>query len=86
MVSTINVTLLLYLLVTYINIYTKIKSDFSIGLIIFSTILLFYALASNPIIHWIFGFKASGLGPFAILPDVFTSAALAVLLYLTLRY
>ncbi|UCC33258.1 MAG: hypothetical protein JSW53_05680 [Candidatus Bathyarchaeota archaeon] len=85
-VSTINITLLLFLLVTYIDLYTKTKSDFTIGLVIFSMILLFYALASNPIIHWVFGFRAVGLGPFAMLPDLFTCVALATLLYLTVKY
>ena len=85
-VSTINVTLLFFLLVTYIDIYAETKSDFTIGLMIFSIALLFYALASNPIVHWIFGFRALGLGPFAMLPDVFLCIASVVLLYLTLRY
>ncbi len=85
-ISTINVTLLIFLLITYIDIYVKIKSEFTIGLIIFSMVLLFYALASNPLMHWIFGFRAFGLGPFAMLPDLFTCVALAVLLYLTLKY
>lgn len=85
-ISTINVTLLIFLLVTYIDIYRKTQSEFTIGLIIFSLVLLFYALASNPWVHWVFGFSAVGLGPFAMLPDLFTCAALAVLLYFTVRY
>lgn len=86
LVSTINATLLVFLLATYINIYSETKSDFTIGLVVFSLVLLLYALVSNPIIHWIFGFRGVGLGPFAVLPDLFTCAALAVLLYLTLKY
>jgi hypothetical protein len=85
-VSTINATLLIILLITYISIYQKTKSEFTIGLIIFSMVLLLYALASNPIIMWIFGFHAFGLGPFAMLPDLFTCVALIVLLYLTIKY
>jgi len=85
-ISTINVTLLIFLLVTYIGIYKKTRSEFTIGLIIFSVVLLFYALTSNPIIHWAYGFRAFGLGPFAMLPDLFTCMALAVLLYLTVKY
>jgi len=85
-ISTINATLLIFLLITYIDIYMKIKSEFTIGLIIFSMVLLFYALTSNPLMHRIFGFHAFGLGPFAMLPDLFTCAALAVLLYLTVKY
>lgn len=84
--STINATLLIFLLIMYIGIYRKTQSEFTIGLIIFSMVLLLYALSSNPLIHWTFGFQAFGLGPFAMLPDLFTCAALAVLLYLTIKY
>jgi len=85
-ISTINVTLLLLLLTTYINIYLKTKSEFTIGLMIFSIVLLLNALSSNPLVTQIFGFRAFGLGPFAMLPDLFTFVALAVLLYLTFKY
>jgi hypothetical protein len=85
-ISTINATLLIFLLITYIDIYTKTQSEFTIGLIIFSMVLLFYALTSNPLLQWTFGFRAFGLGPFAMLPDLFTCIALAVLLYLTIKY
>jgi len=85
-VSTINVALVIILLFTYIEIYRKTKSDFTVGLIIFSMILLLYTVASNPIMHWAFGFHALGLGPFAMLPDLFACIALSVLLYLSVRY
>ena len=85
MLSTINATLLVLLLSTYINIYKKLKSEFTLGLILFSLILLFYALSSNPLLQQFFGFQAFGLGPFAMLPDLFTTFALAVLLYLTMK-
>jgi hypothetical protein len=83
--SSINATLLVILLVTYVDMYKKIKSEFTIGLILFSLTLLSYALTSNPLLQGIFGFRAFGLGPFAMLPDMFTSLALAVLLYLTMK-
>lgn len=85
-VSTINVTLLVFLLLTYISIYRKTRSEFTLGLIIFSMVLFFYALSSNPLLQWSFGFRAFGLGPFAMLPDLFTFIALSVLLYLTVKY
>jgi hypothetical protein len=44
------------------------------------------ALVSNPFMMWAFGFRAFGLGPFAMLPDLFTLAALSVLLYLSVKY
>jgi len=84
-VSTINVALVMILLFTYIEIYRKTKSDFTVGLIIFSMTLLLYTVASNPIMQWAFGFRAFGLGPFAMLPDLFACIALSVLLYLSLK-
>jgi len=83
--SSINATLLVFLLATYVDIYKKLQSEFTVGLIIFSLILLLYALSSNPLLQWLFGYRAFGLGPFAMLPDLFTTLALAVLLYLTMK-
>jgi len=83
--SSINATLLVFLLATYLDMYRKLKSEFTIGLILFSLTLLLYALTSNPLLQWIFGYQAFGLGPFAMLPEMFTTLAVAVLLYLTLK-
>ena len=85
-VSTINVTLSIFLLLTYVSIYLKTRSEFTIGLTIFSAVFLMNALASNPFIIRAFGFRPIGLGPFALLPDLFTLGALAVLLYLSVKY
>jgi len=85
-VSTINLTILVFLVIIYIDIYRKTRSEFTIGLMIFSTVLLLNALASNPLVIWAFGFRAFGLGPFAMLPDLFTFGALIVLLYLSVKY
>ncbi|MEM2864853.1 MAG: hypothetical protein QW638_08430 [Candidatus Bathyarchaeia archaeon] len=84
-ISTINAILLVSLFVIYADIYRRVKSDFTVGLMIFTVILLLYALSSNPILHRMFGFMAFGLGPFAMLPDLFTCAALIILLYLALK-
>ena len=85
-ISSINVTFVIFLLGTYISLYRKTKSEFVIGLIVFALVLLLYTLVSNPIVIYLFGFQLYGLGPFAMLPDLFTSLALGVLLYLTLKY
>jgi hypothetical protein len=82
-VSTINITLLIFLLLIYSSIYKKTRSEFTIGLMIFSAVLLLNALASNPLVIRAFGFRPFGLGPFALLPDLFTFVALIVLLYLS---
>ena len=85
-ISTVNITLVIILLFTYIDIYRRTKASFTIGLIIFSTILLLYTITSNPILQWPFGFRAFGLGPFAMLPDLFTCVALSILVYLSVKY
>jgi hypothetical protein len=84
-ISTINVTLGVILLAIYIDLYRKTKSDFTIILLLFSVILLFYTITSSPIMQWIFGFRAFGLGPFAMLPDLFVCIALSIMLYLSLK-
>jgi hypothetical protein len=85
-VSTINVALSIFLLLIYISIYRKTHSEFTIGLIIFSLVFLLNAIVSNPLVTRAFGFQAFGLGPFALLPDLFTLGALTVLLYLSVKY
>jgi hypothetical protein len=85
-ISTVNVALLVFLLTTYIDIYRKTRSQFTLGLIIFSLVFLLKTLTANPLFMWVFGFKAFGLGPFALLPDLFELAALSVLLYLSAKY
>jgi len=84
--STLNLTLLLFLLAMYLRMYICRKIEFTLWLAIISAVLLLNALTSNPMIHWLFGFRPFGLGPFAMLPDIFTLVALAILLYLTMRY
>jgi hypothetical protein len=85
-VTTVNATVATVLLAIYLSIYRKTGSEFTVGLIIFSTVLLLYAVTSNPFVQMVFGFRAYGLGPFAMLPDLFACVALSVLLYLSLRY
>lgn len=85
-ISTINVTLAFFLLAIYVDIYRKTSSEFTIGLIVFSIVILLNAITSHPLVHRIFGFWAVGLGPFAMLPELFTLIALIVLLYLSFKY
>ncbi len=83
--STFNIALIVALLAIYINIYLEVRSEFTLGLMIFSIVLLLYALTSNPMLHRMWGFHGSGFGPFAMLPDLFVSVALITLLYLSLK-
>lgn len=83
--SILNMALILVVFVLYANIYRKTKSPFSLGLSIFSLAFLLDILTSSPIFQAMCGFRSSGLGPFLIVPDLFTTAALAILVYLTTK-
>ena len=85
-ISTINIALLVMVLLTYVNIYNKTRSPFTIGLIVFALAFLLKDIASHPFVTGLFSFRAYGLGPFAFLPGLFEFAALSVLLYLSIRY
>jgi hypothetical protein len=85
-ISTVNITLLVIVLLSYVNIYTKTRSPFTIGLIIFALAFLLKDIASHPFVVGLFSFRAYGLGPFAFLPGLCELAALSVLLYLSVRY
>lgn len=84
-ISVVNVTLVIILLLNYIDIYRKTKSEFTAWLILFSLIMLIYTFASTPIVQLVFGYRAFGLGPFAMLPDLFACIALFIMLYLCLK-
>jgi hypothetical protein len=84
-VTTINITISLLLIGLYVNIYRKIKSDFTLGLIIVMFSMLIYAVTSNPFFHAIFGYGGFGLGPFTMISDLFATVALITLLYLSLK-
>ena len=84
--SIFNIALLMVLVITYASIYLKTRSEFTIGLVIFAVVFLFKDIASSPFTPRAFGFALFGLGPFAFIPDLLELAALAVLLYLSVKY
>jgi hypothetical protein len=84
--STLNIALLSFLVLTYADIYRKTRSPFTIGLLMFSIVFLIKEFTSNPMVIRAAGFNQYGLGPFALLPDLFEFVALAVLLYLSVKY
>jgi hypothetical protein len=85
-VSTINIAILSILIITFASIYSKTRSQFTIGLLIFASVFLMKDLASNPLVTGAFGYRVFGLGPFVLLPELFEAAALSVLLYLNVKY
>lgn len=81
--ASVNTFLLVSLAVIYLQVYRETGLEFSLGMVIFSVALLFYAFASNPLLVRYAGFMGSGLGPFAMLPDLFTCIASITLLYIS---
>ncbi len=81
--TTFNIVLLVYLLLTYVQIWLPLRSTFSAGLLVMVSALLAHAIAASPIVHQLFGFRGSGLGPFTLLPSIFTLVAALVLVYLS---
>jgi hypothetical protein len=84
-VSFVNMALILLTLAIYVDIYKRIKSKFTAGLILMIVVLLMHALTSNPLLQFRFGYQVIGLGPLSIIPDLFTTIALTVLFYLSLE-
>ena len=84
-ITTINLTLSVVLMFVYVKIYRETKSEFTVSLIVVTLALFLYALFSNPLLPLLFGYRLFGLGPFTMLPDLFTTVALMVLLYVSLK-
>jgi hypothetical protein len=81
-----NVILLLCLLGLYVKNFEQIKSKFALGLIGFVILLLVQAFMSNPFVHLLWGFRLiHALGLLTILSVWFEFAALAILLYISLK-
>ncbi len=84
-ITMINMTLSAILIGIYVKVYRETKSEFTIGLLIMTFSLFLYATLSNPLLPYLFGYRVLGVGIFSILPDIFTSIALSILLYLGLK-
>ncbi len=84
--STVNLALLIILVETYAALYYKTRSHFTIGLLLFALVFLMKEFATSPFVLGVFRFSASGLGPFALLEPLLETAALSVLLYLSIEY
>jgi len=82
-ISSVNITLLVFLLITNSDIFRKTRSKFTFILLIFSAAFLFKDLTSSPLVIWAFGYHQLGLGPFAFVPDAFELVVLLALLYLS---
>ena len=82
-VSSLNIALLVFLLVSNADIFHRTRSKFTFGLLIFSAAFLVKDLTSSPLVIWVFGYHQQGLGPFAFVPDLFEFVVLCALLYIS---
>jgi hypothetical protein len=84
--STVNIALLIILTETYAALYYKTRSQFTIGLLLFALVFLMKEITTSPFVTGVFRFNVSGLGPFALIEPLLETAALSVLLYLSIEY
>ncbi|MDD5503520.1 MAG: hypothetical protein PHH26_08705 [Candidatus Thermoplasmatota archaeon] len=83
--TTSNILLSLILIFTYFRLYRQVGSGFTLAILVAMFAMLAYSVTSHPMIHAICGYCVAGLGPFIIIPDVFATLALGVLLYVGLE-
>ena len=84
-IGLMNMGLLFLMLGIYIDLYRKIKTNFTAGLLLLIVVLLLNTLTSNPLIFLRWGVPVVGPGLGFIIPDLFTTVALTVLFYLSLE-
>ena len=85
LISIVSLVLSVFLLVMYADSYKKTRSEFSVALMVFAILLLLSSLASNPALQSVLGFKAFGLGPFAVLSLLFQCIGLGILCVIAVR-
>ena len=84
-INVLNMVLLAYLFVSYLEMYRNTKASFTLGLVFLSGALLSYSLFSNPLLLS-FNRGISGLQIiryFNVIPDFFTTMASTILIYLS---
>ncbi|HPM85714.1 MAG: hypothetical protein PHY04_00790 [Candidatus ainarchaeum sp.] len=82
-INSIASFLILIIINSYISIYLKTKSNFSLGLLIMSISLLIQTLSANPLILSLFSFRLVGLGLLSLVSSATTLIAVLALLYLS---
>lgn len=85
LIGLVNTVLLVYLFATYMDMYRKTKAGFTLGLVFLSGALLSYSLFTNPVLLSLSG-GGSGVAVvqyFNYLPDLFTTVASTILIYLS---
>ena len=72
----------LYLVFIYLRDYLQLKSPFTLGLLIAVFSFMLFAIAANPLLH-IFFDVYGGKGVFSIVPYLFATISLAILVWIS---
>ena len=83
-ISFINLGLIIPLFIIYAGIYRRVRSSFTLGLMAVVFALGMYALTSNPLIVGLLGGRAGEIGLSQIIPDLCATAALLILIRISL--
>jgi hypothetical protein len=84
-ISFINIGLIIPLFIIYAGIYRKMRSSFTLGLMAVIFALGMYAVTSNPLLVSLLGGRPDFVGIFQIVPDLCATAALVVLIWISLE-
>ena len=86
-VTMMNMMISVILIGLYIDLYRKIKSRFTLALVMVMVAFFLYSFTANPFIPALFDYRfIGGIGPFMIIPHLFTSLALLMLLFMSLEF
>jgi len=80
-----NIFLLLGLLAIYADSFKKTKSRFICGLLLFIGVLFIQSVFSLPILQAGLGFRGYDISLFGVLPNLFETIAITILLYLSME-
>ncbi|MBU0527418.1 hypothetical protein KKE92_02970 [Candidatus Micrarchaeota archaeon] len=83
-ISFLMIALSVYLLFTYLKDYLELKSRFTIGVLLAVFSFMLFAIAANPPLHMFLGVYG-GRGLFQLVPYVFATIALAILVWVSSR-
>jgi tellurite resistance protein TehA-like permease len=84
-ISFINIGLIIPLFIIYAGIYRKMRSSFTLGLMAVIFALGMYAITSNPLLVSLLGGRPDYIGVFQIVPDLCATAALVILIWISLE-
>jgi tellurite resistance protein TehA-like permease len=84
-ISFINIALIIPLFIIYAGIYRKMRSSFTLGLMAVIFALGMYAITSNPLLVSLLGGRPEFIGVFQIIPDLCATAALVILIWISLE-